>query len=377
MPNPLKNKHVKGFLPYLLFAAAVIASYMIIKEFRFFIGVMTRIWSVITPFFYGFLLAYILNIPYSSIKRLLGKIKWKFFKKIYKPLSLFITYILLAAAVFFVLYLIIPYIYRSVSTFVNNLPAYYESTLAIIHTINDFGFFDIGAVGEGILTEFSQAGFSIDSISTSINALLAVPSVIFTVFLTFISSVYILVEKDKFKAFICRLLRVFIPDGAGAAVIKYTDKLNHNFKRYIRVQTIDGIILGTIATVELYILRSPYALILGIILGVLNYIPYFGSIIGSIIAVTVVALTQGFTQAAIAAGVLLVTQQIDGNIIQPKLMGKSFSFSPLLVIISVTAGGAFAGVIGMIAAIPIVALLKDILETVTSHYEQKKEKNCE
>jgi predicted PurR-regulated permease PerM len=109
-------------------------------------------------------------------------------------------------------------------------------------------------------------------------------------------------------------------------------------------------------------------------LGILNYVPYFGSIIGSIIAIIIVTFTQGLTPGIITAVVLLITQQIDGNIIQPKLMGGSFSMSPLLIIISVTVGGAFAGILGMIIAIPIVAVLKDALEDLINYREQQQQK---
>ncbi|MCL2699748.1 MAG: AI-2E family transporter, partial [Defluviitaleaceae bacterium] len=90
------------------------------------------------------------------------------------------------------------------------------------------------------------------------------------------------------------------------------------------------------------------------------------------IAVLVVGLTQGLTAGLLTAAVLIPIQQLDGNVIQPKLLGESFKFSPLLVIISVTVGGAFAGVLGMIAAVPIVAALKDMLEDFLNYYERKK-----
>jgi len=130
-------------------------------------------------------------------------------------------------------------------------------------------------------------------------------------------------------------------------------------------------------TIELFILGSPYFLILGILLGVLNYIPYFGSIIGCFIAIAVVAFTQSIGMAALAAALLLVTQQIDGNIIQPRLMSGSFSLSPLLVIISITIGGAFAGMLGMIIAIPVVAVLKDMLESIIEYFERKKPEHAD
>ena len=106
-------------------------------------------------------------------------------------------------------------------------------------------------------------------------------------------------------------------------------------------------------------------------LGIVNYIPYFGSIFGTLITIVVVAFTQGLTMGIAAAVTLLILQQLDANFIQPKLMGGSFSISPLLIIISITIGGAAAGVFGMIVAIPIVAVLKDILENAIQYHEKK------
>ena len=374
MPNPFKSNKFKDLFPFFLLAIAVIAAYIIINEIGQLLNLIGRIWGIITPFFYGFILAYILNIPYSGILKLLGKIKLKFIAKIKKPLSITITYLLLAGIVFAILYMVIPYIYDTVSLFIANLPAYYEGALAFIEDINEMDLFGLHISIEAILERLQETvqNFSVDDLFSSLNALLAVPSALFTGFLAFISSIYIIVEKDKFKAYICRILRLFAPARASEPIIQYTRKLNGYFKQYIRVQTIDGVILGSIATITLVILGSPFAVILGLMLGIVNYIPYFGSIVGSLFTVIVIAFTQGLTRAALAAALLLVIQQIDGNVIQPKLMGSSFKFSPLLVIISVTVGGAFAGILGMIAAIPIAAMLKDLLENVISSYEKKK-----
>jgi len=214
--------------------------------------------------------------------------------------------------------------------------------------------------------------FSIDSLAMPFNALVSLSSAVFRAFLTFISSIYIILEKEKFKEFLCRVIKAFTPNLASDLVIQYSRRLNKNFKQYIYTQTIDGLILGSIATIELYILRSPFALVLGIMLGIVNYVPYFGSIFGSLAAVIVVAFTQGLSTAALAALILLITQQIDGNVIQPKLMGSHFRLSPFLVIVSITIGGAAAGILGMIAAIPIVEVLKVMFEGIIEYYERRK-----
>ena len=374
MPNPFRSRRFKDLLPFFLLAIAIIAAYMIISEIGQLLNVIGRIWSIITPFFYGFILAYIINIPYSLILMLIGKIKLKFISKRKKMISLIITFLLLAAILFSLLYLVIPYIYDTVSVFIANMPAYYESAMEFVDYVNSLDLFGLHISMEGILAGLQELfqNISIENLFSSLNALLAVPSAIFAGFLAFISSIYILVEKDKFRRLIRKFLRVFAPDKVSELIFEYTGRLNRNFKQYIRIQTIDGVILGSIATALLVILGSPYAVVLGIMLGIVNYIPYFGSIVGTIFTVIVIAFTQGLTRAAIAAALLLVVQQIDGNVIQPKLMSQSFKFSPLLVIISVTVGGAFAGVLGMIAAIPIAAMLKDLCVSLVSHYERKK-----
>jgi predicted PurR-regulated permease PerM len=141
---------------------------------------------------------------------------------------------------------------------------------------------------------------------------------------------------------------------------------------YIYTQTIDGMILGTMMTIVLAIAGSPFFLLLGLMLGIINYIPYFGSIVGTAIALVVVAFTQGLGIALILLPIMFIIQQLDGNFIQPKLMGGSFSLSPLLIIVSVTIGGAYAGILGMLMAIPIVAVLKDILDSVVEYRAKKK-----
>jgi predicted PurR-regulated permease PerM len=215
--------------------------------------------------------------------------------------------------------------------------------------------------------------FSIlENLTSTISAVIGIGTVLFRIFIAFVSSIFILFEKDKFKAFLCRVLGIFTSELVYDVILKYSQKLNKNFRQYINTQTVDGIILGTLATIALSWMGSVYFLTLGIMLGIVNYIPYFGSIFGSLIAIVVVLITQGWEMGLLSAAVLLVIQQLDANVIQPKLMGESFKFSPLLVIISVTVGNAFAGVLGMIAAIPIVAVLKDMMEDIISYFERKK-----
>ncbi|MCL1904449.1 MAG: AI-2E family transporter [Oscillospiraceae bacterium] len=124
--------------------------------------------------------------------------------------------------------------------------------------------------------------------------------------------------------------------------------------------------------IQFTIMRSPYAVTLGLMLGVMNIIPYFGSIIGSMIAVFIVWATSGVKSALIVAIMLLITQQIDGNFINPRIMGSSFKISPVLVIIAITIGGAIGGIMGMLFAIPVANVLKTIIEEYLNTKEHQR-----
>ena len=374
MKQSLIMKKFKSLMPYFLLALLIIAAYRISGELAFFVNLFRGAWSVVAPFFYGFLLAYVINIPCSGIQKLLGLTKSKFIIKKKKSLSLLIVFLLFAFLVFSVLNLIIPAIVSSVAHFIVNVPVYWESLVQSINYFNNLELFGLHISADEIFHWLGGMldNFSIERLQTPINAIMGAASSIFRGVIAFISSIYILIEKEKCKAHIDKLLNIFGSEKFRVSVSDIFDSLNKNLRRYIHTQTIDGIILGIMATVVLSILGSPYALVLGIMLGVVNYIPYFGSLFGTIFAVIVVIFTQGFTTGLISAGALLIVQQIDANIVQPRLISGSFSLSPLLVIISITIGGALAGILGMIVAIPIVAVLIDIYDKIITYYERKK-----
>ncbi|MCL2565428.1 MAG: AI-2E family transporter [Defluviitaleaceae bacterium] len=371
--SPLLEK-LKSLIPYFLLALAIIIAYRITGALNIFIDFFRLTWGVILPFFYGFILAYIINIPCSGIQKLLSKSTNKFVLKRKKMLSILIVFLIVALIVFLTLNLIVPAISDSVSFFFENVHIYWASIMGFIDYINGLGLFEFNFSPDEIINMLGDlfANFSMDTLMAPINAVMGAATAAFSGVIALISSIYILVEKDRCKAYIDKLLRVFTSDGFRTVTISIFSGLNQNFRQYIRTQTIDGIILGTIAAIILFLLDSPYALILGIMLGIVNYIPYFGSIFGTLIAVFVVVLTQGLGIGVIAAALLFVAQQIDANIIQPRLMSGSFSLSPLLVIISISIGGAISGIFGMIVAIPIVAVLKDIFDSIVAHYEHKK-----
>jgi len=328
------------------------------------------IMSSIAPFFYGFLLAYILNMPCSYVRRFLARSKNKTVLKRKKLLSILIVMLMLVAIIVISLSFIVPAVINSVSLFIENIPTYRESVARFINYINGMGLFGLHISEEKIFERLGNI-FGEDG-ESPLRPIMNVGRAVTGWIIAIVSAIYILFEKDRLKALAHRLLRVFTSKRAGALVIEAFVRLDKYFKQYLHTQTIDGLIVGGLATVLLFFLGSPYAIVLGVIFWIANYVPFFGSAAALVVTVIVVFFTQGIAKGAISAASLVIIQQVDATYIQPRLMSESFKLSPLLVIISITIGGAIAGILGMLVAIPIVAVLKDIFDSVVDYYEREK-----
>ena len=139
---------------------------------------------------------------------------------------------------------------------------------------------------------------------------------------------------------------------------RYFTKGNTIFFGFISSQFIDAIVVTILASITLLIMKVKYAVLLGVVIGLFNLIPYFGAIIAIGIAGIITVLTGGWKQAIIMVIVITIVQQLDANIINPRITGSKLNVSPLLIIFSVTIGGAYFGIIGMFLAVPVAVLIK-------------------
>ncbi|MDR0198087.1 MAG: AI-2E family transporter [Oscillospiraceae bacterium] len=379
------NKHFgdRKYVKFFLLAVCILLAYKILFGFDSVLGWVNQILRIVSPFIVGFVIAYCINIPCVQLENRLKKLKAAFWKKYARLISIVVCYILLILFIVFGLSRLIPMIYDSVNQLVNQLPAYiedslvyvrnvsYAETLGLTETIDDLlmkkPWNDLKSLLPSLLPFPSDA-----SISDGVQLLMSIFSGLFRVILTVVSSIYFIVEYNSIKEYIKRVIRSFSTLEKRRAALKYTNLIDTSFRKFLSCQFLDSLILGTITTFEFLILGSPYALVLGMMLGVANIIPYFGSIVGSMVAIVIMGFTEGsFQIAVITAVVLLITQQFDGNFINPKIMGTSFSVSPVLIIIGITVGGAVgraigggpAGLItGMIFAVPVVNVMKTVFE---------------
>ena len=137
---------------------------------------------------------------------------------------------------------------------------------------------------------------------------------------------------------------------------------------------LDGIIIAILTSIAMSIMGVKYAVLLGTLIGISNLIPYFGAIFGVGIAIIITLLTGGWQQALIMAIVVIILQQIDANLINPRITSSSLKVSPLLIMFAVTVGGAYGGVLGMFLAAPLFTLLKVIVDDFVDSRNREKEK---
>jgi predicted PurR-regulated permease PerM len=381
MKKVMKDTKDRKYLKTFLLLALLILLAKIVFDFGAFTGTFNFIMGLIQPFFLGFIVAYCINIPVAWCEKRMIKIMYKgavpdkgrFKYKLVRPLCIVVNLVLLVGFIVFGLMTIVPMLYNNVRQLIDEIPGYITSAL---NAVNNLPFADELGIEEML------ADFDMDDIWDFLPEIGAgqvagwagsLFSGVFTGFLTIVATLYFLAEYNHVKDFIKRLIRAHSPKRQ-KPVLKYIRLIDFSFRKFISCQFLDSLVLATITMIAFTISGSPYAVTLALMLGVLNVIPYFGSIVGTAVAVFIIWASSGLQMAIIMAIVLFAIQQFDGNFINPKIMGTSFKISPVLVIIAITIGGAIGGVLGMIFAVPVANVIKNVLEEYIQTKEELRKK---
>ena len=370
-----ENNKIKKWLYWFSLAVAVIFVYKLFNNFTSIGDFFAQLTGVLMPFILGILIAYILYIPCRSVEQCYQKLKSKFLKKRARGLAIFTVYLIIAMIVFILINIILPPIITSVADLANHLPEYYATLIKIINDLPEDSFW-VKINAKELIYQLSSVDMaqylSVENITSYIRGAISVASGIFDVFVTIIISIYTLRERTKIVQFLKKVASSLFKDDAYLTITSYFKKTNSIFFNFISGQIIDAVIVGIITSLAMTILGVKYAALLGFLIGLFNLIPFFGAIVAVGIAIFITLCTGGFLKALWLAIVIIILQQIDANIINPKIIGDKLQISPILVIFSVTIGGAWFGVLGMFLAVPIMAILKLILLDYLDYKERKK-----
>ena len=365
----MKNERIMGTKKWIFWFSLGTILIIIYKFFDNFSGIgkwVADLFSILAPFLAGILIAYILYKPCSKIEKKLKKKKIK----CARMASILIVYVILALLLFFILKFIIPIVFNSIVDLINNIQGYYNSI-----TSDELDGEWVPFVKNNILKPMVDYIQALDfkellapnKIMEYIASAVGVVKSLFSVFIAFICSVYILSERENILKFIMKFAKATMNKSGYKKFERYFTSGNQIFFGFISSQFIDACVVTILMSITLLILRVKYAILLAVLIGLFNLIPYFGAIIGVGIAALITVLTGGWQQALIMVIVVIIVQQIDANIINPRITGNALNVSPLLVIFAVTLGGAYFGIVGMFLAVPIAVLIKLMIEDYIIH----------
>lgn len=360
-----KDKKIMGTQKWLFWVSIGTILIIIYKFFDNFSGIgkwLSNLLVILAPFLAAILIAYILYTPCSKIEKSLRK-KTKL--KCTRGLSIVITYVLVFFLIFLILKFVIPAVFNSVVDLINNIQGYYNS----IKT-NEIGGNWAPFIKDKVLKPLVDYIGNLDFktmitpevIKEYLTSAIGVVKSLFNGFIAIICSVYILAERESIIGFIDKLAKSAMSKKGYYKFNRYFTNGNKIFFGFISSQFIDGFVVAVMMSILLLILKVKYAILLGVIIGIFNLIPYFGAIIAVIVAALITVLTGGWQQALIMTIAMIIVQQIDANIINPRITGSKLNVSPLLVIFSVAVGGGYFGVVGMFIAVPVAVLIKLMID---------------
>lgn len=371
------KKIISKWMYWFSFAVALILVYKVLDSFSDIKLWLSNLFSVLSPFIVGIIIAYILYIPSRKFEQIYGKVK--IIKKRARPLSIFTVYILFILLIIIGIRFLVPAITSSFQDLVNNFQSYYISIKESIMALPEDSIFKSERF-MNVINQFN--GFKIEDyinlnmIGQYAQGVISFASGIFDMFVSLVVSLYILLDRKKIIDFIKKFVGAFFNNQSYKNIGKYFHRTNEIFCKFLSSQFLDAIVVAILTSIAMSIMHIKYAVMLGLFIGLFNLIPYFGAIIAVTISVILTILTGGISQAIEMAIVVIILQQIDANFINPKIVGESLEISPLLVIFSVTVGGAYFGILGMFLAVPISAVIKLLItDWVEYKYQKKAELN--
>lgn len=358
------NRNIK-YRDILIFALMGVIGYKLIDNYEYFFDIVKKIASIMTPFIYALICAYILNPIVSFFERRL---------KLKKPIAIAVTYSIIIALIFIALFFTIPSIIDSILNITNEMPTYVEVVQKWINAILQNERLKGLIIQAGLLSKFeeisSQIGsFTIDLLQNLAMYLLSFTSNLLNVILGFLISIYVLADKDKFVRSARTVTYAILKEENGTKLINLIRTYHKMIGVYIGIKAIDSAIIGIIVLFGMIIVGEPYAPLVALISGVTNMIPYFGPFIGELVG-ALVAVFVSPMKALIVFLVLLSIHLFDAWYLDPKLIGKKVGVSPFGIILGVAIGGGFWGPVGMLLGSPTIATIKIYYEQFLSKFKE-------
>lgn len=358
MRELFKNKEIiKKIFTYSVSGIIVVFAIYIFQNFSIVTNFFKQLASVLAPFIWGLVFAFILCRLANRIEKLLPE-KMKF--KTRRFLSTFISIIVLILIIVLIILLIVPQLITSIASLYSQIIAFANKAPEwLLELENKFN------ISSDVFEDFYA--YTTDLLSTVLKMLQTqLPTIISTAMSTlsnvlnfiigFIVALYVLMDREHLMNIAKRSCKAILPDDLYFFIKRVCSLMVYNLYKFFEGKLLDSLIIGIICFFFLVIFKIEYSLLIAVIIGLTNIIPFFGPFIGAVPSIFILLIVSPL-QALIFSVFILVLQQVDGNIIGPRIIGDSVGLSSLWIMFAIIVGGAYFGFVGMILGVPVFSVI--------------------
>ena len=370
------EKNKKTIIELTIFTVVIIFAFVNIEALWSFI---TYIIKIFMPFIIGVMIAFVLNVLLNVVEnklfKKLNEKNGKVWKKIKRPTSLITTFIIIIALIAFILGLLIPQLQNTATIFTENFDSYKKESIKILDKIG-IDDKDIKVLNKNIEKIKGEVTSYVgdnkqEIVQTTFGVASSVVGTITSLVLGIVFAIYILLKKEDLARQSRKVLKAYFPEKKEKRIREIANLSNKTFGNFISGQCLEALIIGVLCFIGMFILQIPYASTISVLVGFTALIPVFGAFIGTVIGAFLILMVDP-TKAIIFIIFILILQQLEGNLIYPKVVGKSVGLPGIWVMVAVTVGASIAGVLGMLLSVPICSVLYSILKTdVNNRIDQK------
>ena len=347
--------------------------------------VFNTVMGLLAPFVLGLVIAFVLNVPMRAIESaLFGRLKAsrkpnKRLRRFIRPASFFLTLLCFAAALALFLFIIIPEVARTVETLPARLTEFFrqaEAWLAgldvripTLEELLESLELNWESIGQGLFS-FLQNGAT-NLISSTVDIATTVFNSLFNFFMGFIFAVYVLLQKEKLGIQTRKLLYAYLPEKKADSLLEIASLTNYIFSKFISGQCLEACILGMLFFIAMSLFQFPYAMMVSVFIAVMALIPVVGAFIGCVFGAFMLFITDPM-QAVWFVVMFLVIQQVEGNLIYPRVVGSTIGLPPMWVLFAVLVGGSLMGLPGVLIGVPLCSVAYTLLKRSTNDRLRKK-----
>lgn len=357
--SKLKEETIENIKAFSISGILVVAFYTLINNVEPLYGVFQAIFVALSPFIYGIGIAFLLNplrkvIEYSWLEK--TKLKPRTKKVIASFGALLIGIIMLF--VFFSI--LIPQMISSIQTFLSSFEGYVDTAHKFFESNNFFSDDLLKTLNPVIDKGVSMLGDWVSNIASSLNAILMY-SVIFAkgvmnFLIGMIIALYILLDEVNLKRQIKKVLYALLPEKTTKSILRTTRLTINTFNSFVAGKAVDSLIIGILCYIILSFMKMPYTPLISVVVGVTNMIPVFGPFLGAVPSILILLLVDPFKALEFSIFILIL-QQVDGNIIGPRILGGAVGLPTLYVMFAIIIGGALFGIVGMFIGVPVFSVI--------------------